>query len=123
MFLRNCWYVIAWAHELPAYKPIARQVIGEPIVLFRTASGSIQALADRCAHRRVPLSMGRIEGDNLRCMYHGLLFAPDGHCLQVPGTNIIPPHSSVRAYPIHVRDDLGLDLDGRSGEGRPLAGA
>jgi phenylpropionate dioxygenase-like ring-hydroxylating dioxygenase large terminal subunit len=105
VFLRNCWYAAAWEYELAPDKPLGRQIIGEPIVLFRTQSGPIRALTNRCAHRRVPLSMGRIEGDNLRCMYHGLLFAPDGHCLQVPGSTMIPPNSTVRSFPVLVQDD------------------
>jgi len=105
MFLKNCWYVAAWEHELPEDKPIARQIIGEPVVLYRTPTGTVRALANRCAHRRAPLSMGRIEGGNLRCRYHGLLFAPDGRCLEIPGSSTIPPHCNVRSYPVHVQDD------------------
>lgn len=104
MFLRNCWYVAAWTHEVPEASPIGRRVIGEPVVLFRSPDGAISALADRCAHRHAPLSMGRIEEAGLRCMYHGLVFDRDGDCVSVPGSTAVPPNCSVRRYPVIVRD-------------------
>ena len=58
MFVRDCWYVIAWEHEIPADGLFARRVLGEPIVVFRTENG-IAALEDRCCHRAAPLSRGR----------------------------------------------------------------
>lgn len=90
MFLRNCWYVAGWESELPTANPIRRKIIGEPVVIFRDQGGVVHALEDRCAHRRAPLSMGRLEGDNIRCMYHGLLVGSDGICRQVPRSEIIP---------------------------------
>src|SRR5436189_4452789 len=41
--------------------------------------------SDRCVHRLAPLSLGRCEGDRLRCMYHGMLYAPDGVVVEIPG--------------------------------------
>ena len=73
MYLRNAWYVAAWPSELNA-GPLARTFLDEPVVLFRTEDGAMHALEDRCCHRNLPLSMGKVEGDNLRCGYHGLLF-------------------------------------------------
>lgn len=104
MFLNDCWYVAGWQHEVPKAQPVARQILGEPIVLYRTDNGDITALANRCPHRHAPLSLGRIEGDNLRCMYHGLLFDRVGNCLDVPGSGVIPPNCSVKSYPVHIQD-------------------
>jgi len=98
-FVRNLWYVVAWSHEVPADKPRAVRVVGEPLVLYRRANGSVVALEDRCSHRQAPLSLGRVEGDDLRCMYHGLKFGCDGACKEVPGTTTIPPRANVRAFP------------------------
>lgn len=98
-FIRNIWYVAAWAHDVSCEQPIGRTIAGEPIVLFRQNSGDPVALTDRCPHRHAPLSMGRIEGDTIRCMYHGLKFGTDGQCLHVPGTTAIPPGASARAFP------------------------
>jgi phenylpropionate dioxygenase-like ring-hydroxylating dioxygenase large terminal subunit len=104
MFLRNCWYVAGWSHHFPEDAPIARTILGEPIVLYRKPDGGVVALEDRCCHRLAPLSKGRREGDDLRCMYHGLKFAPSGQCVEIPGQSIVPPHARVRAYPVVEQD-------------------
>jgi phenylpropionate dioxygenase-like ring-hydroxylating dioxygenase large terminal subunit len=104
MFLRNCWYVAGWSHHFPEDAPVARTMLGEPIVLYRKPDGAVVALEDRCCHRLAPLSKGRREGDDLRCMYHGLKFAPSGQCVEIPGQSIVPPHAQVRAYPVVEQD-------------------
>ena len=77
MFVRNCWYVAAWASEITR-APLARMFLGEPVLLYRREDGTAVALEDRCCHRNVPLSLGRITGDAVRCGYHGMTFGPDG---------------------------------------------
>jgi nitrite reductase/ring-hydroxylating ferredoxin subunit len=104
MFLRNCWYAAAWSHELNRDSPIARTVIGEPIALARRSDGTPFALEDRCPHRFAPLSLGRKEGDSLRCMYHGLLFGADGRCQHAPGPSGGAPAPAVRSFPVIERD-------------------
>jgi len=102
MFLRNHWYVAAMAGELGP-KPLARTFLDEPVVLFRQPNGTPVALEDRCAHRRVPLSLGNIVGNNIQCIYHGLEFGADGHCAAIPGQADIPAAARVRAYPVVER--------------------
>ncbi|HTV87525.1 MAG TPA: aromatic ring-hydroxylating dioxygenase subunit alpha [Stellaceae bacterium] len=104
MFLRNCWYVAGWSHHFPLGTPVARTMLGEPIVLYRGADDAIAALEDRCCHRLAPLSKGRVEGDDLRCMYHGLKFARSGACVEVPGQSVVPSHARVRSYPAVEQD-------------------
>ncbi|NQU72673.1 MAG: aromatic ring-hydroxylating dioxygenase subunit alpha [Rhodospirillales bacterium] len=99
MFLKNCWYVAAWDHEL-GDAPLARTLLGEPVVFFRDADGAPAALEDRCSHRSAPLSNGTVEGDNIRCGYHGLLFGRDGGCREVPGQSMVPPGSAIQSYPV-----------------------
>ncbi len=103
MWVANAWYVAAWLHEIEPGCPHARTIIDQPIVLYRTAANELVALEDRCCHRFAPLSMGRLEGDDLRCMYHGLKFAPDGRCIEIPGQKLIPQSACVRRYPVEVR--------------------
>lgn len=102
-FIRNIWYVAAWSGELDGVKPIARTIIGEPVALFRNKDGTPIAFEDRCPHRHAPLSLGRIEGDHLRCMYHGLKFSMDGACVEVPGSTTIPPNCNARTFPVVER--------------------
>jgi phenylpropionate dioxygenase-like ring-hydroxylating dioxygenase large terminal subunit len=70
------WHPIALNGALGT-KPLSVEICGVPIVLFRQAR-DVHALYDRCAHRRAPLSLGRIENGHLVCAYHGCRFAPDG---------------------------------------------
>ncbi len=102
MFLRNCWYVAAFDHEV-GRTPLARTLLDEPVVLYRTAGGAAVAFEDACCHRALPLSMGKVVGDNLQCGYHGLVFEPTGACVSVPGQSTIPPGAEVRTYPLVER--------------------
>ena len=102
-YVRNAWYVASWEQELAPEAPLAITVLGERIVIWRTTSGAVHALEDRCVHRLAPLSLGRCEGERLRCMYHGLLFDPDGTVVQIPGQDTIPPRAKVTSYPVEVR--------------------
>lgn len=88
----DAWYVACRARSLGP-KPIAVTVLGIPLVLFRGADGRPAALLDRCPHRNVPLSMGAVDGDCLRCAYHGWAFAGDGACKDVPGL-LSPRHET-----------------------------
>ena len=99
VFVRNAWYIAAESRELGT-QPLGRLLLKEPVVLYRRSDGTPVALEDRCCHRRAPLSHGRVEGDALRCGYHGFVFEPGGRCTWVPGTDRIPSSARVRAYPV-----------------------
>ena len=102
-FLEDCWYAAAWDDEI-GEAPLARRILDRPVVLFRSEDGRAVALADRCVHRHLPLSHGRIEEGGIRCGYHGLKFASDGTCIEVPGQTKVPPGARVEAYPVVERD-------------------
>ncbi len=102
MFLRNHWYVAASDAEL-GRTPLARTILGEPIVLFRGQDGTAVALEDRCAHRHLPLSMGRLIGETLQCRYHGLSYDMGGRCIRVPGQDQVPPGAKVKTYRLAER--------------------
>jgi len=130
-FIKNCWYVAAWSHELEPGRPMSRMVAGESLALYRTSNGTAVAFEDSCPHRRAPLSLGRVEGDDLRCMYHGMRFARNGVCNEMPGSEKIPAKAKVRTIPITERDnwiwvwlgdpnraDLGLIPEGFGSDGQ-----
>jgi phenylpropionate dioxygenase-like ring-hydroxylating dioxygenase large terminal subunit len=100
MYLRNCWYAAGWSRDFVVGTLYKLTIVNEPIVVYRRDHDAPVALQDRCCHRFAPLSMGRLEGENLRCMYHGLKFAPSGRCVEIPGETKIPPQVKVRSYPI-----------------------
>ena len=103
MWLLNCWYVIAWNHEIPAAGSrdlFSRTVLGEPILVLRREDRALAALEDRCCHRSAPLSKGRRESDCVRCGYHGLMFDAAGRCVDALGLPAVPPKAPVRTYPV-----------------------
>ncbi len=63
---------------------MAAMLFGTPVVVFR-AAGEVAALVDRCPHRNVPLSLGRVRGAHLQCAYHGWEFDCNGQCRAIPG--------------------------------------
>lgn len=97
MYVQNRWYVAGLSKEV-AGKPLGRTLLDEPVVLYRTSDGTAIALEDRCCHRQAALSLGEIEGDNLRCGYHGLLFDGSGACIEAPSQKTVPPGARVKSY-------------------------
>ena len=101
--LRNAWYVVAFSHEVGTAAPLQRMLCGEALALFRTSDGVAVALEDRCPHRGVPLSQGKVRGDALACAYHGFEFGRAGACTKVPSQAEIPARMRVKSYPVAER--------------------
>jgi phenylpropionate dioxygenase-like ring-hydroxylating dioxygenase large terminal subunit len=93
------WYPVAWSREVKRGKAHGVRFAGEPIVLVRTESDTVFALEDRCAHRQVPLHAGVVDGESIRCCYHGWTYDCTGRCIDVPylGRDRLP--NGVRSYP------------------------
>lgn len=104
--LKEYWYIAAASREL-GREPLARTLLGRPLVLFRQGDGGAAALEDRCAHRNAPLSCGRVRDGCLECPYHGWRYRGDGGCAEVPSLGrgvAVPDGIGVRAYPAVERD-------------------
>ncbi|WP_395335830.1 aromatic ring-hydroxylating dioxygenase subunit alpha [Novosphingobium sp. BL-8H] len=105
-YLKNVWYVAGWSSELAPGDKVARTFLEQPVVLWRSSDGAVHALADRCIHRAMPLSAGPVDGNVIRCPYHGLEYGPDGKCVKIPAQDKVPSSARVRAYPIVERQGL-----------------
>jgi phenylpropionate dioxygenase-like ring-hydroxylating dioxygenase large terminal subunit len=103
MFIRNAWYVAAWADEV-TQQPMARRICNEPLVLYRDVTGKAAALIDMCCHRGAPLHMGKVVEQGIECGYHGLTFGTDGVCVRIPGQDRIPDRARVRSFPLVEQD-------------------
>lgn len=103
MYLRNCWYLAGWRSDFADDEVHAVTILDQPLAIYIAAHGQAVALEDRCPHRAAPLSKGRREGDDIRCMYHGIKFGPDGQCTELPGQPVIPRSVCVRSYEVVER--------------------
>ena len=103
MFIRDAWYIAAWADEI-GEKPLARRICNEPMVLWRDRDGKASALIDMCCHRGAPLSIGQVTDLGLECGYHGLTFDAGGGCVRIPGQARIPERAAVRSFPVVEQD-------------------
>jgi phenylpropionate dioxygenase-like ring-hydroxylating dioxygenase large terminal subunit len=102
-FLRNAWYMAAWAEEVPEGGLLARKLLGQDWVIWRKGDGQWAMLADRCPHRFAPLSKGRRMGDTIRCGYHGLGYDETGACVHNPFGQAVPPGMKVPAMALVER--------------------
>lgn len=96
--LRRCWHPVARPAEVTE-QPQKFLLLGEPWVLYR-AEGRIVAFADRCPHRRSPLSLGHCEAGVLQCAYHGWRFDHRGACVEIPALGAgatLPPAAQLSA--------------------------
>jgi len=103
MYPRNFWYVAAWDWEVRRQELFRRTICDEPVVFWRKEDGTPAALEDRCCHRHMPLSHGRLRGDAIECLYHGLTYDESGACIRIPSQKLIPSSAKVRSYPVVER--------------------
>jgi phenylpropionate dioxygenase-like ring-hydroxylating dioxygenase large terminal subunit len=105
---RSHWYPVAFTSDVDGTAPTTFTLLGEPLAFWRDASGEMRCVADRCPHRMVPLSEGRVnEGGELECGYHGWTFTGEGKCTSIPQiepgagleTALKSPRACVAAYP------------------------
>lgn len=104
-YVLNAWYAAAASHEV-RQELLARTLLDESLVLFRTGDGLARALLDRCTHRFAPLSMGRLCADKVVCPYHGMEYDGTGACTRIPGQERIPAQARVNAFPVLERYGL-----------------
>jgi phenylpropionate dioxygenase-like ring-hydroxylating dioxygenase large terminal subunit len=106
--LDRYWHAACFGAELGSRRPLARTVLGTPLVLFRDPAGGAVALLDRCPHRNAPLSVGRCEQGQIRCAYHGWRFDAAGACTDVPGLLHEPGAAGRRVRGADVRERDGI---------------
>jgi nitrite reductase/ring-hydroxylating ferredoxin subunit len=106
-FMRMFWHPIYRSHDLPVGRRVPVKIMGEEFTLYRGESGVAYLLAHRCAHRGTQLSVGRVEGDCIRCFYHGWKYDGSGQCVEQPAEDAsFAAKIRIRSYPIE--EYLGL---------------
>ncbi len=101
------WYVATYGREIGP-ELFSRTICNESILFWRTGSGQVTAMSDRCVHRRFPLSQAptRLVDDQVICGYHGFTYGSDGACVAVPGQTRVPRTARLRSYPVVEQDSF-----------------
>ena len=122
MIEQTHWHPVALS-EAVRDAPLAAELLQQPLVLWRDASGAVQAWADRCPHRGARLSLGRVCQGRLECAYHGWQFDSAGRCVQVPALpDFVPPVShAASTYACLERYGLvWVRMDAQAAQALPL---
>lgn len=106
--LRRAWYPVARSVDIES--PQAAELLGVPLVAFRTEDGRAAVTARRCLHRGGDLAAGRVVGDSIECPYHGWRYRGDtGRCVAIPAMGPdarIPANAEIASYPAEERYGL-----------------
>jgi 5,5'-dehydrodivanillate O-demethylase len=116
-YLRSFWQPVYHSADLPAGRAKPLRIMGEGFTIYRGASGTPHLVARSCPHRGMQLYAGYVEGDAIRCFYHGWKFESGGQCVEQPAEESrFAKNICIRSYP--VREYVGL-IFAYLGEGEP----
>ncbi|MEI7500384.1 MAG: aromatic ring-hydroxylating dioxygenase subunit alpha [Bacteroidota bacterium] len=99
----NQWYVILGSREVKNNQVIGIKRFGENLVVWRDKQGNPGAAIDKCPHRGIKLSLGKIKDDHLQCPFHGFEYDQNGECKLIPGngkSTPVPDHIRASAYTV-----------------------
>ena len=106
-YLRAFWQPVLHSHELKVKQARPLRIMGQELTVYRGESGKVYIVGGRCPHRAAPLGIGRVEGEELRCFYHGWKFDGSGQCVEQPAER---PNfcAKVKTESYPARDYIGL---------------
>lgn len=106
------WFMIAGADEVTD-RPVPMRYFGEDLVLYRGESGNPYVVSAYCPHMGAHLANNstsyivrdgeQIQGESIRCPFHGWRYGPDGRCDHIPYSDFIPGAARLRTYPVQER--------------------
>lgn len=105
-YIENRWYLACLEEELAERNPLPKKILGRELLVFRTGSGRIGVLEDRCCHRNVNLSLGYVNGERITCAYHGWEYDTDGRCGHIPSLPAdkpVPSVCKIQKYSVRVQ--------------------
>ena len=100
--IRGQWYAVLESTEVRQGRMVGVRRMGEDLIFFRTASGDVGCLLDRCVHRGVRLSAGTLTGERVRCPFHGLEYDRTGRVTAIPANGYqtpVPEQFRTQSYP------------------------
>jgi 5,5'-dehydrodivanillate O-demethylase len=115
IFMRQFWHAVARSIDVVPGRTLPLEIMSEKYALFRGENGQAQIIAHRCPHRGAPMHLGWVEGDEIRCIYHGWKFDCSGQCTEQPAENEgFARKVRIKTYP--TREFMGM-IYGYFGEG------
>ncbi len=106
-YMRRFWQPVYRAKDMPAGRAVPIRIMSEDLTLYRGEGGQPHLIASRCAHRGTQLSSGWVEGDCIRCLYHGWKYDASGQCVEQPGEDSgFAAKVRIQSYP--TQEYLGL---------------
>jgi 5,5'-dehydrodivanillate O-demethylase len=113
--LRRFWHPVGLSRRLAPGQARPLRIMNEDLTLYRGTSGMPHLVAARCAHRLTLLHTGWVESDDIRCMYHGWKYSPDGRCTERPAElDSAPSNVRIAAYPCREYHGLIFAFFGES---------
>lgn len=110
---------MALSVDVPAGSVAAALTPGGRLALWRSASGALSAVDDRCPHRGMRLSHGFVRGEALSCIYHGWSYGQDGRCRRIPAHPGLEPPEAVRVATHQVAEQGGVIWIAEAGADAP----
>jgi 5,5'-dehydrodivanillate O-demethylase len=106
-YLRRFWQPVFRAADLAPGQAKPIRILSEDFTLYRGEGGAPHVVAFRCAHRGTQLSTGWVEGDEIRCFYHGWKYDASGQCTEQPAEpEPFCQRVRIRSYP--TQEYVGL---------------
>ena len=85
----NGWFQVAYTDEVAPGGVRSLHAFGKKLVLYRTESGEARVFDAHCPHLGADLGVGgKVEGDTIRCPFHGWRYGEDGRCVEVPSREV-----------------------------------
>ncbi|MDH4282373.1 MAG: Rieske 2Fe-2S domain-containing protein [Myxococcales bacterium] len=84
------WYTVGTSQEVRAGRVVPLNYFGEELILYRTEGGEARLTGAYCPHMGAHLGAGKVEGENLRCAFHGFEFGGDGRCVRTAYGKAVP---------------------------------
>ena len=103
------WYVVATSSEVGPGQIVRRSYFEREMAIYRTESGALSVVDVHCPHLGGNLAkLGRVEGDVLRCGFHGFRYAIDGRCVSTEYDSPPPDDARLRRWEHREFDGLIL---------------
>ena len=101
------WYCLGFSDQLAPESILARTFMGQEVVMLRTRGGEFALMDAHCPHMGAHLAKGgTVEGETIRCPFHGFCFDTSGTCTKTGYDTKPPPKAKLRSWPVREMNGL-----------------